>query len=121
MTRRAIAGLILTLWALGFSPGMLGQDAAHIGELSYFDQQYMAQQRALLNDLAARNFGREFRGDKDADLALLQSLLDRQLVRADQARELQAMGVVMGDLLAADLGMHWVIYEDKIGRSRALR
>ena len=28
---------------------------------------------------------------------------------------------VLGDLLAADLGMHWVIYEDKYGRSRALR
>ena len=27
----------------------------------------------------------------------------------------------MGDLLAADLDMHWVIYEDREGRSRALR
>jgi hypothetical protein len=31
------------------------------------------------------------------------------------------MGVIMGDLLAAGLGMHWVIYEDAHGRSRALR
>ena len=31
------------------------------------------------------------------------------------------MGVIMGDLLAADLDMHWIVYEDKIGRSRALR
>ncbi len=31
------------------------------------------------------------------------------------------MGVIMGDLLAADLGLHWVIYEDRLGRSRALR
>jgi hypothetical protein len=42
-------------------------------------------------------------------------------VRPDQTRELQAMGVIMGDLLAADLGLHWVIYEDRMGRSRALR
>jgi hypothetical protein len=31
------------------------------------------------------------------------------------------MGVIMGDLLAKDLGMHWVVYEDAHGRSRALR
>ncbi len=33
----------------------------------------------------------------------------------------QAMGVIMGDLLASELSMHWVIYEDRLGRSRALR
>ena len=27
----------------------------------------------------------------------------------------------MGDLLAEDLGLHWVVYEDSLGRSRALR
>jgi hypothetical protein len=27
----------------------------------------------------------------------------------------------MGDLLATELDMHWVIYEDRVGRSRALR
>jgi hypothetical protein len=31
------------------------------------------------------------------------------------------MGVIMGDLLAADLGLDWVVYEDREGRSRALR
>ena len=31
------------------------------------------------------------------------------------------MGVIMGDLLAAELGMRWVLYEDNVGRSRALR
>jgi hypothetical protein len=81
----------------------------------------MAQQRASLEDLAARNLGQQFNGDKNNDLELLQRLLDRRLVRPDQTRELQAMGVIMGDLLAEDLDMHWVIYEDARGRSRALR
>lgn len=31
------------------------------------------------------------------------------------------MGIILGDLLAADLGLHWVTYEDAEGRSRALR
>lgn len=92
-----------------------------VGQLSELDRQYMTQQRDLLNDMASVELGRRFTGDTDNDLQLLQLLLDRRLVRPDQTRELQAMGVIMGDLLAADLDMHWVIYEDAQGRSRALR
>ena len=92
-----------------------------ISELSYVDKQYMSQQREILADLVARNFGRQFNGARDNDLELLQRLLDQNLVRAEQIRELQAMGVIMGDLLAAELKLHWVIYEDRQGRSRALR
>jgi hypothetical protein len=108
------------------------QEDPRIGELSYLDRQFMAQQRALLEDLVARNFGRRFSGVRDNDLELLQMLLDRQVVRAnqtrelqamgvDQTRELQAMGVVMGDLLASEFALKWVVYEDHLGRSRALR
>ena len=106
--------------ALG--PRALAQQVApRISEPSYLDRQFMQQQRDLLEGLTSRNFGRSFSGDRKRDLELLQRLLDQRLVRPDQTRELQAMGVVMGDLLAADLDMHWVIYEDQIGRSRALR
>ena len=116
-----IIGLTLVLWILCGAPGALGQDNVRIGELTNTDLQYMADQRASLDDLATRNFGQPFNGNKDNDLTLLQNLLDKRLIRQDQTRELQAMGVIMGDLLAADLGLHWVIYEDKVGRSRALR
>ena len=98
-----------------------GDDSLRIGELSYLDRQYMAQQRERLEDLTTRHFGRRFNGQRSNDLQLLQGLLDRELVRSTQTRELQAMGVVMGDLLAADLGLHWVIYQDNLGRTRALR
>jgi hypothetical protein len=105
---------------------LLGQvaradDTLRIGELSYLDRQYMAQQRERLQDLTARHFGRRFNGQRGNDLQLLQGLLDRGLVRNSQTRELQAMGVIMGDLLAADLGLHWVVYQDSLGRTRALR
>jgi hypothetical protein len=81
----------------------------------------MNQQRALLEELTSRNFGRRFNAVRSNDLELLQLLLDRRLVGAHQTRELQAMGVIMGGLLAADLDLHWVVYEDIQGRSRALR
>jgi hypothetical protein len=111
----------LLLASIAVVPGALGQDNVRIGELSYLDLQYMAQQRETLSELVERNLGRQFNGSRDNDLELLQLLLDRRLVRPDQTRELQAMGVIMGDLLAADLDMHWVVYEDSLGRSRALR
>ncbi|QIB66674.1 DUF3806 domain-containing protein [Kineobactrum salinum] len=92
-----------------------------IGELSYLDRQYMSQQRSNLEDITRRHFGTGFNGEKAHDLELLQRILDRGLVRSTQTAELQAMGMVLGDLLADELDMHWVVYEDRQGRSRALR
>ena len=113
-----IALLLCCYWV---SNTGLAEETVQISEPSALDIQFMEQQRQTVQKLAASNLGRQFSGDKARDLELLQALLDRGLVRPDQVRELQAMGVIMGDLLAADLGMHWVIYEDSMGRSRALR
>jgi len=121
MTSRMLAHLALILAACWAATASQAQQEFRLAELSNVDRQYMAQQRSLLQDLAAGKLGRRFTGQRDADLDLLQSLLDKRLVRPEQTRELQAMGVIMGDLLAADLDMHWIIYEDRMGRSRALR
>ena len=113
--------LPLLAWAYVAGAAAQGLDEPYIGELTQIDRQYMQQQRSLLNELAGRNFGRHFTGKRDNDLALLQRLLDEEVVRGDQTQELQGMGIVLGDLLAADLGLDWVVYEDRVGRSRALR
>lgn len=129
---RRVAALVALLWAALLGAGHAaaqgvflddtgGARGPRIEELSTLDNQYMAGQRALLGDLAAVELGRRFSGERDRDLAILQALLDRGVVNGRQTRELQAMGIVMGDLLAAELDMHWVVYIDRIGRSRALR
>jgi hypothetical protein len=97
------------------------QGKVAISDLSYLDRQYMSEQRSNLEDITRRHFGTGFNGDKAHDLQLLQRILDRGLIRSTQTAELQAMGMVLGDLLAAELNMHWVVYEDSKGRSRALR
>ncbi|MEH6568009.1 MAG: DUF3806 domain-containing protein [Halioglobus sp.] len=109
------------LLALIFSLPVLGQKPPLISDLTMVDIQYMNNQRALIEDLTRNNFGSAFNRNRDHDLDLLQRLLDRDLVNPKQTAELQAMGIIMGDLLAADLDLHWVIYEDSVGRSRALR
>ena len=98
-----------------------GEDAPRISELSYLDRQYMSQQRDSIDDLTRRYYGTGLNRQRYHDLPLLQRLLDDRHITPDQTQQLQAMGIVMGDVLAADLGLHWVIYEDKVGRTRALR
>lgn len=119
--RLTLSLLVMIASSLFYTDYAAAQDKLEIGELTYLDRGFMRQQRELINDVAANNLGRRFAGDKVRDLDLLQSLLDQELVKPDQTRELQAMGLILGELLATELGMHWVIYEDKHGRSRALR
>lgn len=113
--------LVFLLLALSMAAPGWAREPPRIGELTMLDQQFMERQRGRIEELSSRHLGRGFQGSSDNDLNLLQRLLDQRLVRNDQKTELQAMGVILGDLLARELGMHWVLYEDDIGRSRALR
>src|SRR6056297_2669809 len=97
------------------------QDQLRISELTPLDRQYMQRQRDTIESLARRHTGSGFDGTPTNDIPQLQRLLDERRVRPDQTAELQAMGILLGDLLAEELDMHWVVYEDPLGRSRALR
>lgn len=120
-------GLVLALFAAVALGGPAAPAAGaeegevRIGELTDLDRRYMAQQRQDLDELAREQLGASFSGRTDDDIALLERLLAEGVVTADDRRLLQGMGIVLGDLLAAALDMHWVIYTDDVGRSRALR
>lgn len=89
--------------------------------LSAIDRQYMAGQREALNDLAQRHFGRQLNGDPRNDLPILQRLLDDGVVGQQQVAMLQAMGIVLGDLLKSQHGLQWMVYYDNLGRSKSLQ
>ncbi len=91
-----------------------------IEPLSAIDRHFMANQRAEVEGLANR-LGRRLTGTPDRDLDTLQTILDRNLVSSEDVLTLQAMGIVLGDLLGQKLDMDWVVYRDRAGRSRALR
>lgn len=120
--------LIAILLLLGGTPGWTQgsgweQPSAvevRIEPLSAIDQQFMAQQRAEV-EVMANSLGKQLTGDTNRDLATLQAILDEGLIPADDTLNLQALGIVMGDLLGQDLNMDWVIYRDRAGRSRALQ
>jgi hypothetical protein len=115
--------LLLLACTLALSgPSALGQTPpVRTYSLSAIDRDFMETQRESVDALARTHLGRQIRGDKENDLTVLQQLLDQRLVTAEQVLLLQAMGIVLGDLLSEELKMPWVIYEDKLGRSRALR
>ncbi len=89
--------------------------------LTQLDRKFMREQRQRIDDLARSRLGRQLNRSRKNDLDILQQLLDKKLVRADQTLELQAMGMVLGDLLAQDPSARWVTYRDQQGRSRALQ
>ncbi len=121
MPRKLIPIIVLALSLSGSLVQAQVEQAPRISKLGAIDREFMQQQRQRIDELARFNLGRQLRGEKTHDLDVLQTLLDRRLVGAEQALELQAMGVVMGDLLKEELDMHWVVYEDRYGRSRALQ
>ncbi|MFQ3324516.1 MAG: hypothetical protein ACI90U_002345 [Pseudomonadales bacterium] len=80
----------------------------------------MNAQKAKVDDLLKLNTGSNLRADL-TDIANMQRLLDQHFVNKKDAEMMQAMGVALGDIMAKELGLHWVIYEDKLGRSKALQ
>ena len=107
---------VCTSWSIAQSPNF----DVLIEPLTAIDRQFMADQRMRVEQLANR-LGRGLTGVADRDLDTLQRILDERLVPAEDTLTLQALGVVLGDLLGDRLDMDWVVYRDNKGRSRALR
>lgn len=119
----AMVALLITYGTPAWSQGSMWQQPSdveiRIEPLSSIDQQFMREQRARIEVLSNR-LGRRLTGSPDRDLETLQMILDKHLVARDDRLTLQAMGIVLGDLLSRPLRMNWVVYRDRAGRSRAL-
>ncbi|MBI1339705.1 DUF3806 domain-containing protein [bacterium] len=85
------------------------------------DIDLMERQRALIG-IEARRFGwRDLPGGSCARADLLQLLIDGRVFRRDQKFELQALGVIFGDVLCAEGPFAWVVIEDEYGRDPTVR
>jgi hypothetical protein len=120
----ALGTFFLTLTASTMAQTSLwsqpGEAEWRVEALSLIDQQFMDSQRQSVESLTNR-LGRSLTGTPSRDLDSIQTLLERGLVSEEDMLTLQALGVVMGDLLGRELNMDWVVYRDRAGRSRALR
>ncbi len=114
-----IATILLNLSAGGHAQGL---DADYqISALGPGDQNFLRQQQELAESLVYEHLLSRLNGDQAHDIALLQRLLDKDVLRAEQRRELQALGVVLGRLLEKEFRLRWVVYIDELGRSRGLQ
>jgi hypothetical protein len=79
------------------------------------------RQREQIGLLARRRLGVTLHEGAVSDLDVLQRLLDEGAVAPDDEFGQQSLGVVLGDVMARNLGLEWVVVDDELGRSRALR
>ena len=99
-----------------------GSDSKEVvRDLNVGQMEIMNGQRRTVRELLVRKLGiLSLKGTKE-DLRILQQLVDRRLLHKRDVKEWQALGVYFGDILVRDFGLHWVVYEDKLGVSKALR
>ncbi|ROS04776.1 uncharacterized protein DUF3806 [Sinobacterium caligoides] len=91
-----------------------------ITPLTPMDIRYLDIQRQRIEDLFISHFGQNIR-QNHSDLEVMQKLLDKRLIKRNDTLTNQALGIVLGDLIAKELNMKWVVYSDSYGRSRALQ
>jgi hypothetical protein len=102
---------LLILWNLlprPSSPRVAVDTDQQPAPLSPEDAAGLETQRALIESALEPRYGSKLTRTA-ADLAPLQRLLDDGLYTKDQKRELEAMGAVLGDVLAGELPLHWVM------------
>jgi len=92
-----------------------------VKELSLGQRYALTTQRREIEELMARRLGiLALKGDT-SDLKILQSLIEHKVMKSADVRDWQGMGIIFGDILAKEFGLHWVSYEDDLGTSKALR
>ena len=75
----------------------------------------------LLPLLAWRHLGTPLRGGQLRNLGTLQRLADSRFISKADVMDQQVLGVVLGDVMADNLHLSWIVVDDRVGRSRALR
>jgi hypothetical protein len=81
----------------------------------------LANMRKAAKELIQRKLGILSINGTKSDLTAMQSMINRRMVRLDDVIVWQNLGVLFGDVLAREFNMIWVIYEDDLGPSKALR
>lgn len=79
------------------------------------------RQRTRADELALRHTGQALRRGQLRNLEILQRLIDGNFIPRTDVMDQQALGVVLGDVMVQQLGLSWIVVDDQVGHSRALR
>jgi hypothetical protein len=124
---------VFLILALGLSialAGLSGPVASQVAsmrddqtfrELNQEDIEWLAAQRQRTEKLIEGNADAQAKYQTSAGkLGVIRAVLDAKAFRADQTFELQGLGIILGDALAKELGMKWMMVEDQYGTSPCL-
>ncbi|MGO8929131.1 MAG: DUF3806 domain-containing protein [Limisphaerales bacterium] len=116
---------ILVMGTLGFF-GCSKQEAGRppqpkFSELSGDDAVRLERQRGIVAAAAKKRYGTPSLAKTKADISVLQRLLDDKAFAKSQTYELQCLGVALGDILATELPLRWVMVTDEYGTDPTLR
>jgi hypothetical protein len=92
-----------------------------VEELSLGQQFSMSSQRGEITDLVTRHLGITSLAGNLEDIVIFQKLVDKEVIKLNDVKTWQALGIALGDLLANEFDLHWVVMEDEFGSSRALQ
>jgi len=90
-------------------------------QLSRAEEDRLNKQRELVLSAARVRYGTKGFTRSKTDLPVIQRLIDDRVFAKTQTFELQALGVVFGDVLASELGLHWELVTDEYGTDPVLR
>ena len=91
-----------------------------VRELNWLNKNYLMNQRNSVDALTRAHFGSQIYGNR-SDLALLQRIVDENLIERNDTGQLQALGVILGDILAKEnKDLEWMIYEDELGPTQSI-
>lgn len=86
------------------------------------EQAGIAQATAWVNDVLERGFHSDIRlTGRREDIPTLHSLISKGPFGADAASELTVFGTVFGEILATEIPMSWVVFQDEQGSDFALQ
>jgi hypothetical protein len=78
------------------------------------------EQRVVVCDVLRERYGIYQAPKLRSDLAILQNLVDDRVFSPEQEYEWKCVGVVFGDVIAAELGLEWIMHCGEFGVELAL-
>jgi hypothetical protein len=116
---------IVGVLTMGFLSSLFGFSKKAVDpkftKLSKEDSAQLEKQRALISTEVKKRYGTLRLTKTKTDLPVLQHLLDDRVFTKTQTYELQCLGVVLGDVMASELPLKWVMITDEYGTDPTLR
>ncbi len=101
---------------------MTDRPGQRISELTGADEERLATQRRVIEQLVARGPESVSKLEIAAwKLGAIRAVLEGEVFESTQTYELQCMGILLGDAFVAELGFEWVMVEHEYGRDPAVR